>query len=278
MHLGPFDVPEGEEVQDCHYVDVPTDGEVDVTRIQFAYADGSHHVNVYRTEDPDAMRPDGTVEEGCWDALDWDRFSLVANSQLERLDWTLPDEAAIRIGPTSQLLVQVHYVNVASAEQTTPGGEGEAFVNFHAEPGGTRAHAMGALFANNRSIELPPHSYSAFTASCMLPEGANVVALAGHFHRHGVEFTANRFFGATEARASSLGEEVYRSQRWSEPEFATFDAGALVLGPDEGLAYTCTFYNDEDETITFGPHVEYEEHCNLFGYYFPADETTTFCF
>lgn len=278
IHLGPIAVPPGTEVQNCYYVNVPADTDVDVTELEFAYTTGSHHVNVFRTEDPSYMKPDGTVVEGCWDALDWTKVSLVANSQLTALDWVLPDDTYIPLGPTSQLIFQIHYVNVAAGDQTTPSGQGEVYVNFHAEDHGGRANMLGSLFANNRSISLPPHEYSSFTAQCMLPEGSNVVALSGHFHSRGEQFLINRLTGATDTSDPVVGEQIYASAEWDEPQFETYDPGQILLGANEGLSYTCDFYNDTDNTIVFGPHVETDEHCNMFGYYYPAQETSTYCF
>lgn len=282
LHAGPIDVPVGEEAQLCYYMDAPVDaaidGGVDVIELEFAYTEGSHHVNVFRTEDPTYMQPDGTVVTDCWDALDFDKVSLVANSQLESLHWVLPETTYIPVTAASQFIVQVHYVNVEAGEQTTPSGEGEVYINFHAQEHGARPDMLGALFANNRSISLPPHEYSSFTAACMLPEGTNLVALSGHFHSRGTQFLINRFTAETEDSPAVVGDELYASTAWDEPPFATYDAAELVLGADQGLAYTCDFFNDTDETIVFGAHVETDEHCNMFGYYFPAAETSTYCF
>lgn len=278
VHVGPIDVPVGTEVQNCYYIDVPTGADVDVTALQFAYTEGSHHVNVFRTEDPSYMQPDGTVVEECWDALDWEKVSLVANSQLTALNWDLPANTYIPIGPSSQLIVQVHYVNVEAGDQTTPSGKGEVYINFEAEEHGGRPDMLGSLFANNRSISLPAHEYSSFTAQCLLPEGSNIIALSGHFHSRGVQFLVNRLTGATETTDPVIGEQIYASEAWDEPPFETYSPGDVLLGENEGLSYQCDFYNDTDNTIIFGPHVETDEHCNMFGYYYPAQTTTTFCF
>jgi hypothetical protein len=278
VHIGPFDVPVGTEVQSCYYINVPTATNVDVTEIQFSYTTGSHHVNVFRTEDPTYMHEDGSMTPDCWDAPDWTKVSLVANSQLSALDWVLPDTTAIPMGPASQLILQIHYVNIDAGNQTTPTNEGEIYINFHAEPEGTRPNKLGSLFANNRSISLPAHEYSSFTASCMLPEGSNILALSGHFHSRGVQFLIDRYTGATDTTDPIVGDEVYASTKWDEPQFQTYNVGDIVLGANEGLAYSCDFYNDTDETIVFGPHVETDEHCNMFGYYYPAVDTSTYCF
>jgi hypothetical protein len=66
---------------------------------------------------------------------------------------------------------------------------------------------------------------------------------------------------------------------WSEPPFTVLQSPVMVPA-NGGLIYTCAYRNDTDFPITFGPHVEYEEHCNLFAYYYPADPDTRarYCF
>src|SRR5207248_1607009 len=44
-----FEVPPGTEVQHCYYFKLPSDVDLDVTRIQIKYLDGSHHMNLYQT-------------------------------------------------------------------------------------------------------------------------------------------------------------------------------------------------------------------------------------
>src|SRR5205823_1311940 len=47
--------------------------------------------------------------------------------------------------------------------------------------------------------------------------------------------------------------------------------GKLVLQPGEGLEWACTWQNDSTETFKFGPNTQKNEHCNLFGFYYPTD-------
>ena len=73
-------------------------------------------------------------------------------------------------------------------------------------------------------------------------------------------------------------EEIYRSQDWATPPFVVIDNPRPVPAGG-GLYYTCSFQNDSDVDITFGPHVESQEHCNLFAYFYPWEEDhARYCF
>src|SRR5262249_21188224 len=78
----------------------------------------------------------------------------------------------------------------------------------------------------------------------------------------------------------SRGDLVYLNEGYSDPKFqqysldestAAIDGGKLVLKPGEGLQWTCTWQNDSTQTYKFGPNTEKNEHCNLFGFYYPTE-------
>ncbi|TMA86674.1 MAG: hypothetical protein E6J77_10850 [Deltaproteobacteria bacterium] len=41
----------------------------------------------------------------------------------------------------------------------------------------------------------------------------------------------------------------------------------------EGLEWQCTYQHDTDKTFCFGPDATIQEHCILFGSYYPTDTT-----
>ena len=44
-----------------------------------------------------------------------------------------------------------------------------------------------------------------------------------------------------------------------------------MLHAGEGIEWRCTYQNDGKETYAFGPNTLKNEHCNLFGFYYPAE-------
>lgn len=305
-----FDVPAGEEIQDCYFFQVPGDADVLVDHLQLALNPGSHHLNVFRVRSIVALDPadgeaidlggvTGTVIRGgeCWKSGNWADWPLVANNQQSApdepvFDWNLPDDVAQRFPPGEMLMLQVHYVNASS--QTTP-WRGRAGANFWRSTDGD-AIELGTLFATQQSIRVcrsqPVVSY---TSGCGLPAGteATVVAANGHFHSRGTEFRIYAWDGLSTDEPTE-DELFYRSDTWAEPDMATGLDVSLPTGG--GIRWTCDFewYEPEegcaavderdpqqagDCCFTFGPIVESSEHCNVFLYYYPqVDRADITCF
>jgi hypothetical protein len=267
-----FDVAAGTEVQHCYYFKLPSDVDLDVTMIQIRYLTGSHHMNLFQS---DQDIPDH--DEDCWQKVmfsgpdnpnGWD---LIAGSQSTALDWQLPPGVAFHLKAHRQLMLQTHYVNAAT--QNTPTSKGLVKVNLAAEPDPSKITShMGTMFANNVNINIPPHSERSFSTTCGMSSEVHVAALTGHFHSRGRTFSVN-----VAPDGMSPGAEIYRSRAWSEPPFTVLDQPVL-LPSGGGLYYTCDYQNDTDQTFTFGPHVETQEHCNLFAYYYPSFDHDRYCF
>jgi hypothetical protein len=98
----------------------------------------------------------------------------------------------------------------------------------------------------------------------VLPKETTLVALTGHFHSRGKAFSVN-----LKPDAATATDEVYRSRDWDEPPFTVLD-NPMTIPAGGGLQYTCDFQNISNTAVKFGPHVETDEHCNLFAYYYPA--------
>ena len=96
----------------------------------------------------------------------------------------------------------------------------------------------------------------------MFPRPVKLLALTGHYHFRGKEFTANVWDGHT------TGDELYRFQGYTEPIFQRYTGKFQPEVP--GLEWTCRYENDTDQDYTFGPFTDRNEHCNLFGFYYPS--------
>jgi hypothetical protein len=61
-------------------------------------------------------------------------------------------------------------------------------------------------------------------------------------------------------------------ERSEDPYFVEYPPERpLVLHPGEGIEWACTYHNDGPDTFEFGPNTARNEHCNLFGFYYPTD-------
>ena len=304
LAAAPFDVPSGAEVQRCYFFTVPGTGTdpVWISRTVAAQNPGSHHLNVFRVKTVEALDgKDGDVVDGgeCWRSANWATWPLVTNSQESTaghnvVDWALPDGVAHRFVPGEKLMLQTHYVNAAT--QHTP-GRGKALINFHRYPGAGTPMELGTVFATNQNIRVcPGDTNRAFSTTCKFAKTpVTIIAANGHFHSRGSRFE----IGAVDATNTQIGPMFYTSTTWDEPPFSR-DLGIVVpaLG---GIDYTCSYNyqrplracanakNDcqpadgtcSDATasccISFGGHVEVQEHCNAFVYYYPRIENVS-CF
>lgn len=255
LAVDPFEVAAGAEIQRNYYMKLPSDEDLYVTRLEFAYNKGSHHVNLFKS---DTISVPDHYEE-TFRAVAYESWDMFAASQRDSLVWQLPDGVAIWLKGQQQLNVQVHYVNAAT--QVTPTSRGKVLVNLWTIPKESVTSLVGALFANNIGLALPPYSASRFTKIVApFPWDVNILMMTGHFHSRGKKFSVWKFWS---------WEEIYTSEEWDEPPVKIYDP-PLFIESAERLIYFVDYYNDTPDTIYFGPHVEKEEHANLFVFFYPG--------
>lgn len=277
LTIGPFEVPAGSELQDCYYFRAPRDAWVH--KFEIAQNPGTHHMNMFRVTGPSAF-DDGDVQRGCWDGLPFQDWGLVVNAQVHNKTqdgafvWELPDGVAAHIEEGELLMVQTHYVNAST--QKTATGRGKVVLNFHTMKASDVKAELGTMFANNRNLFLRAGQASTFTSLCTVPSAVTIAAISGHFHSRG-----QRFSVALANRAGEVTPPVYENDNWDDPLFQIYaKKDAPVIEAGGGLSYACEFDNPLDFDIVFGPHVEFEEHCNLFAYYYPrlTELGSLYCF
>src|SRR5262249_18435845 len=161
------------EIVACHYFKAPNDAAAEVNRFSLQFPPGSHHVHIYRSDTPE---PDGVKD--CSAGIDWRRWSLVVGAQTKPLDWHLPDGITPPIDPHQQLLVQVHWLNTTDAPidrtiNITFGTTLESKVH------------MGVALGVAKDTGMAPHQKKPVGSWVPLPDGANMVAMMGHFHARG---------------------------------------------------------------------------------------------
>ncbi|MEB3237675.1 MAG: hypothetical protein VKO64_08620 [Candidatus Sericytochromatia bacterium] len=255
--IEPFEVRRGQEIQRNFYLKLPVDRQVAVTRIDFAMREGSHHCNLFKT---DEATPDHF--EDTFDQVPFTRYDLFAGNQTPQSTWQLPAGTGIYLSPRQQLVIQSHYVNAST--QTTP-ERAEVKVNLWFAPEGAKPERMGTLFANNRRLIIPPQATASFTQWFVFRRDVHVAAMTGHFHSRGKRFAVSRWDGAR------LGELLYESLAWTEPPFTTYSDPGIPVASGSGVSFTADYVNRSDATVTFGGKVETQEHANLFLYFWPAN-------
>ncbi|HYD47426.1 MAG TPA: hypothetical protein VEB21_03725, partial [Terriglobales bacterium] len=250
----------GTEETLCHYMKLPSDVDLDVNRFEIAVSGGSHHIHLYRAVDAELDLPDGV--EVCNMAVDFDMWSLVVAAQLRHTDWQLPDGVAYHLRAGEQVLVQTHFVNVGSLETR---GEGRVKMNLHDAPRGSVEHFAGTLFGQDRDVFVPARSNPTQYADCVFPQPITLMAQTGHYH-----FRGRRFSSYVLDSEGNQGAEIYHHEGYDDPKFEVYDAAPPMFAAGEGLRWECYWENPYDIDFHFGPFTDTNEHCNLFGFYYPA--------
>jgi len=224
--------------------------------------DGGHHVILFRPHPGPVLWP----PKLCPLTLNWDQWELIAQTQHPELDWKLPPGVAINISRNQPLLVQTHYVKGAHPKKRHAMTKTKL---YPIDPKTVTAHA-GALFLNDRSMVIPPHSTMTEVSRCTITgEGGQarevkILGITGHYHFRGIGFEAWRVH-----TDGSLGEQLYQFQGFDQPSFKQFN-DPPVLKPGEGIEWRCHYKNNSDKTYTYGPDATTQEHCIMFGAYYPT--------
>lgn len=261
LHVGPFDVPAGTEIQRNYYLKLPVDHDVDVAKVEFNYSKGSHHCNVFKSDSEDL--PDHV--EDTFNAVVYESYDMWAASQTEDAAIVYPKGYTLPLKAHQQLIIQTHYVNGTAQK----GDKGDVRINvWFAKPGATQGH-VGMLYAINKMLAIPPHTDNFVATKSVtfpaekFPNGTKLFAMTGHFHSRGKRFEVFRY------NDNVKGEKIYESANWDEPPYKTYDT-PVELAPGDKLLYECTFVNNSDQVIPFGPRAETQEHANAFMYFYPG--------
>jgi hypothetical protein len=259
-------VPAGEEKQGCHRARFPRRQEMEVNRVQMFVRGGSHHVHLYRPYNGEVVYP----PKDCPFAVDFSKWQLVTATQNPILDWQLPPGVAINFQARQPLMIQTHFVNAQALDVR---GAAKAKIKLHPmDPATVTAHG-GALFGQDRTVVVPPGDHVQISRCALTGDAATgrqltIMALTGHYHFRGTEFTVYR------TRADgTLGELVYEHHGYDDPTVTQYPNALWsgVLAPGEGLEWWCRYRNDTLEPFRFGANTQANEHCNLFGFYYPTE-------
>jgi len=247
------------EIQDCHVFKLDNARAVEIDRLQVQFAEGSHHVHIYRSNDPEADKV-----YDCFKGIDWTKWSLLVGAQTKAMDWQLPEGVTIPLEPHQQLLAQVHWLN--TTDKTI---QSNIELNFHTTEE-SQEH-LGTVFGVNKRIEIAPGQRTRVEQFCPVPAGAKLHAVMGHFHMHGYDYSMQeRMPNQTD------GQMLYQAPDEPAFEFKTY-APAHNVAPGAGFQFGCSFFNYGDTQLTWGSDTKTQEHCNMTAYYSPAEKVSELC-
>lgn len=272
------------ETQRCYFFDVPSDTPVWVNKFELAQNTGTHHLNIFRVKTIVNLsgNPGDVVADGqCWTSSNWADWPLVVNSQESsatpeaglppgHTNFTMPAGVAEQFQPHELLMLQTHYVN-ATTQQTPL--QGKVLVNFDEVDASQVQNELGTIFATNQSIKICPGDTNKFfetTCGVSQTQGVTIAGANSHFHSRGVDFWA-----AVQGPDGVVLPQFYDNKIWNEPPMAWGLDVALDAG--DTIRYHCEYTVPADACgnpdagccFTFGGHVETQEHCNIFVYYYP---------
>ncbi len=290
--IEPFEVPAGEEIQNCYFFEVPYDTPTHFNSFVIGQNTGTHHVNVFRVKTikdlsgkpGDVVTSSASQPGPCFVSSNWSDWPIVTNNQGtsdpagNQSTFTLPDGVGSRFEAHELLMLQVHYVNATI--QPTP-GHARVAINFMKMPDANVQAELGTVFATNQNIRACPGDKDrSYDSTCRFARSAvKIVGANGHYHNHGVDFQINVFDST-----AGKGAMFYDSSSWDDPLFAK--SLAVDVPADGGISFTCKYTvgptecgNANDSCCyTFGGHVTTQEHCNAFVYYYPRNTTDVNCF
>jgi hypothetical protein len=247
------------EIQDCHVFKLGNTRHVEVDRLQIQFPEGSHHVHIYRSLEPEADKV-----YDCFKGIDWTKWSLLVGAQTKPMDWQLPEGVTLPLEPRQQLLAQVHWLNT-----TDKPIDSQIDLSFHTTEE-SQEH-LGVVFGVNQRINIAPGQHARVQAFCPMPEGAKLHAMMGHFHAHGSDYRViERMPNQTE------GGELYAAADEPAFEFKTFAPGHEIPR-GAGFQYECNFFNWGGAPLTWGSDTQTQEHCNMTAYFSPAEKMSELC-
>jgi hypothetical protein len=247
---GPFTVPSGTEDTICVVRRLPLDADVFATEVRTHIDPGSHHAIVYRldtgtpSDEPFPCTP-------FTDILGGDGLPIVLAQESERMV-RYPEGTGLRLSAGQLVRLELHYIN------TTPDPlEVGANVEFDVTPVTSDVQEIGYIFSGTTAINVPARSTGSATQTYSPPPGIRLFGVTTHMHHWG-----------TVATVTLSGEEIHRSNSWSEPPLDTFDP-SIETSAGDTLQVVCEYENGSDTTVHFGESAN-DEMCFMIALYYPS--------
>lgn len=250
LSFGPHPLAIGDERTVCIVLDAGNDVERQVRTIRTHLPEGSHHMIVYRTDEPVRTTP-----VSCFPFADGGQAVFIAETREAEL--TYPPDAALTFEPHQHVKLEIHEVNYVGEPLDVT-----ADVTFdYYEDDGTTRSPVQFLFTGNMALALPAHEVTTVESFHAAPSDARIFGITSHTHSLGTHASIHR--GTS---ASDYTDVLHESNDWANPALDTFEP-PLELGAGEGLRLECTFDNTTDAQVNFGLDFA-DEMCFLWAYYY----------
>ncbi|MFO0682407.1 MAG: hypothetical protein U0234_10165 [Sandaracinus sp.] len=247
---GPYHVAPGVEQTLCITLDLGNDQPMMLRAVRTHLTDGSHHLVVSRADgypvDP-TPTPCAPLTHGIGQSI------FIAESHESELVY--PPGTGLPMAPHQVIGLELHMIDVTPTAIDIQGS-----VDFDLVPADPSLREVHILFTGNGSLSLPPHQATTVRGLFALPDGSEILAMTTHTHQLGTSATLD-----ITSSDGDPGRRVFENLDWSDPPLEVFDP-PLVLAPGEQVRLTCNYFNNTDDTVTFGTGF-YDEMCFFWAYY-----------
>ncbi len=231
-----------------------------------------------------------------YSATVWNASDMLIEAQKEEFEWTLSKlpndttvpvsirgkQTTVQLKPNENMVIETHFVNAST--QQTPSGKGKVIINLY-KTHETDLVPASMMVARKKNLILPPNQTTVAEKVCYFSGVPSfpiwILGMTGHYHSRGKTFFVDVVNYGKNADGTldpdpahilptPAAAKIYESTSWSEPPFATY-ATPYKVSYGQTIRYTATYINNTSTSIPFGPHVESEEHCNLFCWFVPGD-------
>ncbi|MCU0424937.1 MAG: hypothetical protein MUF71_04850 [Candidatus Kapabacteria bacterium] len=278
MRLSPFGIAPQNE-REIYFAQANTQ-ELIMTKFEMIQRDRSHHFILYghaptagktmpRTNViRDLYLPNGQLIPERFPEMSGRTFIIASQLKAETIEF--PPGMAMRIPANWLLDLNSHYTN-----GTRDTIRGEVLFNIHTTPASNVRTFVKPLQLGFFNLLLPPKKETVVETTFLVGGGGsgsgqdrfssrdtlvNIIGLTSHTHRMGRRFVTQIVGGPRN------GEVIYTATNWLNPPLLKFDT-PIVLRRGEGLKSIVTYYNDTNETVTFGFRST-DEMNFIFGYFY----------
>jgi len=241
------------EIWTCEVYPLPTDGVASVNRVEYLQNEGTHHLTL------STFLAAGTIPHGTYDCNDLygdtslmdDQIMIFGTQGEPEGEMVLPDGVAAQLPEGLDIIHEVHYVNTSSEDLPI-----YSYLNAYTVDDDEVEEGIWGGSVRDEFIEIPAgaEAHSEWTR-CVMNEDVEVLFLASHTHEKGIEFTIAPYDGET------VGEVFYTNDDWHNPLITQYEP-PLVVPAGEGFEFSCTWRNESDEAINYGPEST-DEMCNM---------------
>jgi hypothetical protein len=254
---GPLPIGPNEEKTFCVFIDMPNDAELPVVKLEQHNNGKAHHFILFKGTS--AHEPgSGDCPAGLFV-----QHPPIYPGTRDQGAFAMPDGVAILLGKRQPLILQIHLLN-----STDEPAVEELRMNLWGGSPGVEYKKAGVVGGSDFDFRIPPHEMYTSTQRCYLTNGMNLFALTSHSHSRTRSFDIK-------ASLETGPAAIYHNESWSEPEVGHYKP-AHAFDAFDWLEFSCTWFNETSEAITYGETAD-DEMCMMFGYYYPATLDVTPC-